>query len=189
MDISKLNQYKEDGWLMNQIHPTLPLIIWNYTPKTQYEQFWDEITLICRGLVTDLDGNIVSRGFPKFFNIEENRHIPTDDFEVYEKLDGCCFENTLIETEDGYKTIREICETNYCGKVLSFNHHLQVSEFKSIKNCVIGSETDDWYEIECDDGTILQLTGNHKIWINELECYRSVDDLKDNFKDFTFMKR
>jgi len=88
MNIETLNRYKEEGWLMNQFHPTLPLVIWNYTPKTQYEQFWDGITLICRGLVTDLDGNIVSRGFPKFFNIEENRHTPTDDFEIFEKLDG-----------------------------------------------------------------------------------------------------
>lgn len=88
MNISKLNQYKEDGWLMNQFHPTLPLIIWNYTPKTQYEQFWDEVTLICRGLVTDTDGNIISRGFPKFFNIEETKHTPTNDFDVFEKLDG-----------------------------------------------------------------------------------------------------
>jgi len=88
MDITVLNDYKGQGRLYCQSHPTLPLIIWNYTPKTQYEQFWDEITLICRGLVTDLDGNIVSRGFPKFFNIEENRHIPSDKFEVFEKLDG-----------------------------------------------------------------------------------------------------
>lgn len=69
-------------------HPTLPLIIWNYTQKVQYEGLWDDVTTICRGLVTDTSGNIVSRGFPKFFNIEENRHTPTDDFELFEKLDG-----------------------------------------------------------------------------------------------------
>ena len=87
-DINTLNQYKEDGLLMNQSHPTLPLTIWNYTARTQYEGLWDEITVNCRGLVTDLDGNVISRGFSKFFNIEENRHEPTDDFEVFEKLDG-----------------------------------------------------------------------------------------------------
>jgi RNA ligase len=64
------------------------LVIWNYTAKVQYEQLWDELTLQCRALVTDLEGNIISRGFSKFFNIEENRHEPTDDFEVFEKLDG-----------------------------------------------------------------------------------------------------
>ena len=88
MDITKLRQYEQDGLLYCQSHPVHPLLIWNYSPRVQYEQLWDEITLIARGLVTDLDGNIVSSGFPKFFNIEENRHIPTDEFEIFEKLDG-----------------------------------------------------------------------------------------------------
>lgn len=86
--IKTLEQYKENGLLYSQVHPTLPLTIWNYTPKTQYEALWDDITLMCRGLVTDDKGKIVARPFKKFFNIEENRHIPTDDFEVFEKLDG-----------------------------------------------------------------------------------------------------
>ncbi len=87
-DIDILNRYKEAGLLYNQEHPNLPLLIWNYSQKIQYEGLWDDITLNCRGLVTDLNGNVVSRGFSKFFNIEENRHTPTNDFEIFEKLDG-----------------------------------------------------------------------------------------------------
>lgn len=86
--IQTLNDYKDLGLLVNQIHPTLPLIIWNYSTSCQYGQNWDSITLQCRALVTDTDGNIVSRGFSKFFNIEEDRHEATDDFEIFEKLDG-----------------------------------------------------------------------------------------------------
>lgn len=88
MDIHILNDYKQRALLISQRHPELPLIIWNYSQKCQYEGVWDEITTIARGLVTDLEGNVVSRGFPKFWNIEEGRHISTDDFEVFEKLDG-----------------------------------------------------------------------------------------------------
>lgn len=88
MNIQTLNEYKERGLLINQKHPTLPLIIWNYSTKVQYEQLWDEITLNCRALVTDLDGTVISKGFSKFFNIEENHHTPTHDFEIFEKLDG-----------------------------------------------------------------------------------------------------
>lgn len=88
MNIVTLNQYKDQGLLTNQSHPTLPLLIWNYSTKVQYEQLWDEITLQCRALVTDLGGNVIAKSFNKFFNIEENQHIPTDDFEVFEKLDG-----------------------------------------------------------------------------------------------------
>jgi RNA ligase len=43
---------------------------------------------MCRGLVTDDKGNIIARPFRKFFNMEEKRHTPTHDFNVYEKMDG-----------------------------------------------------------------------------------------------------
>ena len=85
-----LEKYFQEGWLIKQTHPTLPLTIWNYSQSTQYEGKWDEITLMCRGLVTDDNGNIVARPFKKFFNLEENKHTPTSEFEVYEKMDGSC---------------------------------------------------------------------------------------------------
>lgn len=83
-----LNKYYEDGWLIKQTHPTLPLTIWNYSQTTQYEGKWDEVTLQCRGLVTDAKGNVIARPFKKFFNIEECKHTPTSEFDVYEKMDG-----------------------------------------------------------------------------------------------------
>jgi RNA ligase len=84
----KLEQYSRTGHLFKQVHRTLPLSIWNYTPEVQYGQLWDEITLQCRGLVTDNEGNVVARPFKKFFNIEEGKHTPTEEFEVFEKMDG-----------------------------------------------------------------------------------------------------
>lgn len=92
--LETLNKYFEDGLVTKQVHPTLPLTIWNYTPKTQYGELynmyklWDDITLQCRGLVTDNEGNVVARPFKKFFNMEEKQHRPTSDFEVFEKMDG-----------------------------------------------------------------------------------------------------
>ena len=86
--LEQLNKYYEDGLLYKQVHPTLPLTIWNYSESVQYEKKWDEITLSCRGLVTDNEGNVVARPFKKFFNIEENKHTPTEEFDVYEKMDG-----------------------------------------------------------------------------------------------------
>ena len=87
-----LNSYEERGLLYSQVHPVLPLRIWNYSQVTAYDltgNSWDDVTLACRGLVTDLDGeNLVSRGFPKFFNIEEGKHIPTEKFHIYKKMDG-----------------------------------------------------------------------------------------------------
>jgi RNA ligase len=85
-----LEKYYNDGLLHKQIHPTKDLTIWNYSPKVQYERLWDDITLQCRGLVTNSKGDIVARPFKKFFNYEEHKpeEIPNEDYVVYEKMDG-----------------------------------------------------------------------------------------------------
>lgn len=73
-------------------HPQLPLYIYNYSKKCQFEHAWNEVTEKCRGLIVDEDLNIVARPFKKFYNYEEllqmNAQIPDEEFEVYEKLDG-----------------------------------------------------------------------------------------------------
>jgi hypothetical protein len=94
MNLETLHRYHEDGLLYNQTHPTLPLTIWNYTEKVQYEGLWDEVTLSCRGLITeDTTGKILVRPFKKFFNYEEvvgKDVIPSKGDYVYiqEKMDG-----------------------------------------------------------------------------------------------------
>jgi hypothetical protein len=88
--LTTLEKYYENGLLHKQTHPTLDLTIWNYSPKVQYERLWDDITIQCRGLVTNSKGDIVARPFKKFFNYEEHKpeDIPNEHYEVYEKMDG-----------------------------------------------------------------------------------------------------
>jgi RNA ligase len=84
-----LQKYVDDGLLLKSEHPDFPLTIYTYSHKCQIDNYWDEVTKRCRGLVLDHNNDeIVAIPFPKFFNIEENRHKPTDDFEVYDKVDG-----------------------------------------------------------------------------------------------------
>jgi len=85
-----LEKYYQDGLLLKQTHPKYDLTIWNYSPKVQYEKLWDDITIMCRGLVTNSKSEIVARPFKKFFNYEEHtpEEIPNEYFEVYEKMDG-----------------------------------------------------------------------------------------------------
>ena len=83
-----LNKYFEEGLVYKQVHPTLPLTIWNYTETVQYEGKWDDVTLQTRGLVIDGNGKVVARPFKKFFNMEEGKHTATPDFDVYDKMDG-----------------------------------------------------------------------------------------------------
>lgn len=94
-DLEILNQYVKDGWVERNDHPSLPISIYNYSRKTQYEGKWDDITLKTRGLVLDNEGNVVAKPFDKFFNYEElvgnkwvESKIPNEPFEVFEKMDG-----------------------------------------------------------------------------------------------------
>ena len=90
IDLNILNKYIEEGWVVKNEHPTLPISIYNYSPSTQYEGKWDDITRMCRGLVLDNDGNVVAKPFCKFHNLEEHKpeDIPNEPFEVFEKMDG-----------------------------------------------------------------------------------------------------
>jgi hypothetical protein len=88
INLKQLTQYIEEGWIEFQNHPSLPLRIYNYSRNCQYQEYWDELTLMCRGLVLDYEGNIIARPFKKFFNLSENKHTPTKNFDVYTKLDG-----------------------------------------------------------------------------------------------------
>lgn len=87
-DIENLIDQK---YIMMNKHPELDLYILNYTKTAQFEKFWNEYTLMARGLVIDKDFNIVARPFKKFFNVEEHKQeeIPYGlPFEVFDKMDG-----------------------------------------------------------------------------------------------------
>lgn len=89
VDINTLQQLVDQGYLTCRSHPTADLLIWNYTPKTQYDRYWTEETMMCRGLITKPNGAIVARSFPKFFNLEEHEGpIPVEPFTITEKMDG-----------------------------------------------------------------------------------------------------
>ena len=88
--LEKLETYYQNGLLSKQKHPNHDLFIWNYTPRVQYDRLWDDITIQCRGLVTNSKGDIIARPFKKFFNYDEHKpeDIPNEEYVVYEKLDG-----------------------------------------------------------------------------------------------------
>ena len=102
IDLEKFNKYKEEGWLKNQTHPTLDLTIWNYTKAVQYEDYWDEVTLMCRGLVTNSGGEIIAYPMKKFFNYSQLKawdKVPSGDFDVIEKVDGSLIQMFRYEGE------------------------------------------------------------------------------------------
>lgn len=95
--VDRLERYKEEGKLVSQTHEILPLSIWNYSTGTQYKKDWDEITLMCRGLVINNEtGEIIARPLPKFFNYEEEPEkvpwITSNYVWIQEKVDGSYFQ-------------------------------------------------------------------------------------------------
>ena len=91
VDWNVLNTYVDNNLIIANKHPEYDIWILNYSPKTQAKKSWDIYTLSCRGLIIDVDGNILARPFLKFKNYEE--HDPSEidmsqEFEIYEKMDG-----------------------------------------------------------------------------------------------------
>lgn len=85
----------DQGFIRMQRHPTLPLRIYNYTEKAQFAKHWNKATLTCRGLIVRMDGRVVARPFPKFFNWDEPKpkgsefQMSLDEpVVVTDKLDG-----------------------------------------------------------------------------------------------------
>jgi RNA ligase len=85
-----LREMLDKGYVMVQKHPAAELYIYNYSRKAQFENMWNEVTLLTRGLILDANMDIVSRPFVKFFNIEQHKpeEIPVLPFRVFEKMDG-----------------------------------------------------------------------------------------------------
>jgi len=95
IDLDRVAKYELDGRIRVQRHPEANLFIANYTNRCAYEKLWDDLTLMCRGLIFDVDGNIIARPFKKFFNIGESVEpgqppppVPDEPFIATEKIDG-----------------------------------------------------------------------------------------------------
>lgn len=49
-------------------HPFLPLLIYNYTPECQFSKSWDEVTMMCRGLIVHYDKYLTGLEILKVFD-------------------------------------------------------------------------------------------------------------------------
>lgn len=91
IDLKELRKRKE--FIKETISGSSNLIIWNYNAKCQYERAWDQYTMMTRGLITDWEGNVIARPFPKFFNLGESeatmfKNLPKEWPIITDKLDG-----------------------------------------------------------------------------------------------------
>lgn len=101
------------------------------------------------------------------------------------KMEGqsCVSSDTIVDTEDGPKTIKELVDSNFSGKVWSMNDAGE-KELKEVEkcHCLENDEKTEWYELETEDCRKLKITGNDMVYLPELKCYRRVDQLIGNEK-------
>lgn len=91
-NFERIKQLVLDGYISERLHPEdESLVIHNYTPKTQYDKYWNDQTLMCRGLISRNE-KVVARPFSKFFNYSEfskaHSNILKGPWHVAEKMDG-----------------------------------------------------------------------------------------------------
>ena len=93
---AELNAQLEAKMVRATPHPEAALTIYNYTKVAQFTpELWNHVTDLCRGLIVDAEGNLVARGFEKFWNLDDARHpetltanLPATPPVLTRKLDG-----------------------------------------------------------------------------------------------------
>ena len=93
VDFGRLCRYHESGKIRHSVSTDRPdLHVWCYSQSTVFNRDWDDLTRLCRGLVTDGEGNVISRPFPKFHNWGEPEapgpEVTVHPFTAYDKEDG-----------------------------------------------------------------------------------------------------
>ena len=106
VNMEKLKEKIDAGLVNFQKHSILPLNIYKYSQQCVFTGAWDEITLRCRGVVLDDEGNIVVNGFEKFFNhnemaglVEFEKRRDSMPYTVTEKMDGSLIQVALWNGE------------------------------------------------------------------------------------------
>lgn len=105
---------------------------------------------------------------------------PEDYIAISDKMHGCLEANTILATKEyGDVTIKKIVDEKLRVSVKSFDFKKQKIVWSEIQGFYNHGETNDWYEIELENGQKIQITGNHPVFIPSLNCYRQTKDLKE----------
>ena len=174
----------------------------NFTRDAFYNKRWDSITTTARGLFLDVEnGDVIARGYNKFFNIKEVRKTELSHIRVkmedhpavcYKKYNGFLgllsytkgelfFATKSTNKGDFAKWFKEIFYSQY-------DEH----QIEGIENYLIDTDTtmvfevvdpvNDPHIIKCDKREVILLDViNNDISFNKLP-YNELKELADNFK-------
>jgi intein/homing endonuclease len=79
----------------------------------------------------------------------------------------CVYGDAIIQTEkNGEMTLKEFVDGNVDDKVLAYDELTHTNEYKNVIAKMNNDDTDEWLEIELEDGKIIQVTPNHRIYVD-----------------------
>jgi hypothetical protein len=78
----------------------------------------------------------------------------------------CIAGDTIIHTEkNGDMTIAEFVDNKLIDKVLSFNEETKQNEYMNVMLSFNNDISDEWLEIQLEDGKTIQVTPNHRMYV------------------------
>lgn len=100
---------------------------------------------------------------------------------VTEKMDGCLDKDVVVETKEyGIKKISEIVDNNLKCNVKGYDTEKNEIVWNEIQKVLNSGKSDNWVEIELEDGRKIKITDNHWVWSETEKTYKQVKDLKEN---------
>lgn len=114
------------------------------------------------------------------------RESPADCYKDYGfktiSTNPCVTGDTIVKTNKGDISMKELVERFNDGetdfRVLSMNTNTFDVEFKDVENALLTRENANIIEIECEDGNVLKLTPDHKVF-TENRGYVNASDLRE----------
>lgn len=153
------------------------------------------LRILDRNLKTRADAKLINKVWPgtvpsfevalahKYNDFKQKVDFAKDTWFSARKLDGCLSGETIVEFEGGFKLkLAEVVNKKINKKIKCYNERTHKVEYKNIlswnKNVDdINENSYQWYEIELENSLTIKLTGNHRVYLPELKCYRRVDEL------------
>jgi mannose-6-phosphate isomerase-like protein (cupin superfamily)/predicted GNAT family acetyltransferase len=92
----------------------------------------------------------------------------------------CIAGDTVIHTEkNGDMTIAEFVDNKIVDKVLSFNEETGQNEYMDVMASFNNDTTEEWLEIELEDGKTIQVTPNHRMYVEGIGYVEAKDLTED----------
>ena len=102
------------------------------------------------------------------------------DGELELTREKCIAGDNIIHTEkNGDISIAEFVDNNIVDKVLSFNEETGKNEYMNVMASFNNDITDEWLEIELEDGKTIQVTPNHRMYVENIGYVEAKDLTED----------